>query len=130
MEHAIHHLSLNPPRQHPAPPRTSSASEDKEWETSDDDKSSSSESSDQTKPTPRVCFNCSKSQAELPDPLKRCAKCQSEHYCSRECQKADWKVHKMVCGKENMTNFDAMPDPMGGFFKGLWFSFFEPYVFL
>lgn len=29
------------------------------------------------------CDKCQKLQSELPNPLKRCAKCQSGHYCSR-----------------------------------------------
>ena len=31
-----------------------------------------------------------------PGPNK-CVQCQSSWYCSRECQKADWKQHKRVC---------------------------------
>lgn len=46
---------------------------------------------------PSNCSNCSKPQAELPEPLKRCAKCQTALYCSRECQKANWKSHKPTC---------------------------------
>jgi tetratricopeptide (TPR) repeat protein len=30
---------------------------------------------------------------------KRCSKCYGIVYCSRECQAADWKVHKKKCGK-------------------------------
>jgi hypothetical protein len=26
-----------------------------------------------------------------------CSRCQAVRYCSRECQRADWKVHKPVC---------------------------------
>lgn len=44
------------------------------------------------------CGNCRKTQSELPIPLKRCAKCKGQWYCSRECQKSDWKSHKKVCG--------------------------------
>jgi splicing suppressor protein 51 len=43
------------------------------------------------------CANCAKTQADPNITLKRCAKCQTTYYCSRECQKADWKVHKRVC---------------------------------
>jgi hypothetical protein len=28
---------------------------------------------------------------------KKCGSCQSISYCSRECQKADWKAHKDLC---------------------------------
>ncbi|KII90500.1 hypothetical protein PLICRDRAFT_52228 [Plicaturopsis crispa FD-325 SS-3] len=28
---------------------------------------------------------------------KRCSKCRSAGYCSVECQKQDWKLHKLVC---------------------------------
>ena len=27
----------------------------------------------------------------------RCARCKLTYYCSRECQKRDWKVHKLMC---------------------------------
>ena len=29
--------------------------------------------------------------------LSSCARCQFVFYCSRECQKADWVKHKLVC---------------------------------
>lgn len=28
-----------------------------------------------------------------------CGKCKLERYCSRECQKEDWKKHKDICKK-------------------------------
>ncbi|KFY87243.1 hypothetical protein V500_07046 [Pseudogymnoascus sp. VKM F-4518 (FW-2643)] len=48
-------------------------------------------------PAPSSCFNCSKLQTELPEPLKRCSKCQTALYCSRECQTVNWKSHKTTC---------------------------------
>ncbi|KAK0450365.1 uncharacterized protein EV420DRAFT_751287 [Desarmillaria tabescens] len=33
----------------------------------------------------------------LPIDAKRCAGCLSVHYCSRECQKSDWKSHRQKC---------------------------------
>ncbi|EOA91456.1 hypothetical protein ACJQWK_04258 [Exserohilum turcicum] len=29
-----------------------------------------------------------------------CAKCRTTAYCSRDCQKADWKIHKKICAKQ------------------------------
>lgn len=43
------------------------------------------------------CHTCNKGAPEVT--LKRCAKCSMTPYCSRDCQKADWKSHKKVCGK-------------------------------
>ncbi|KAK2598145.1 hypothetical protein QQS21_005696 [Conoideocrella luteorostrata] len=42
------------------------------------------------------CTSCRKSPPEVV--LKRCAKCSTTTYCSRDCQKADWKGHKKICG--------------------------------
>ena len=38
-----------------------------------------------------VCVVC------LQDESKTCSRCHSEYYCSKECQKADWKNHKRIC---------------------------------
>lgn len=45
------------------------------------------------------CATCKKSPPQVS--LKQCAKCLSTtvKYCSRDCQKADWKTHKKTCGK-------------------------------
>ncbi|RKF78440.1 putative mynd domain [Golovinomyces cichoracearum] len=42
------------------------------------------------------CCNCS-SQSLENRPLKPCIKCQSVAYCSRDCQKMDYKNHKKSC---------------------------------
>jgi hypothetical protein len=35
---------------------------------------------------------------DLPGKLSKCSRCESGLYCSKECQKSDWKRHKKVCG--------------------------------
>jgi hypothetical protein len=42
----------------------------------------------------QVCMVCEKRQGKL----KRCSVCHVTCYCSAECQKKDWKEHKLVCG--------------------------------
>jgi len=45
-----------------------------------------------------ACANCKKTAADANlQSLKACAKCKTTQYCNRECQKADWKIHKKVC---------------------------------
>lgn len=41
----------------------------------------------------KLCGNCYK---YIPDP-KRCSRCKKKWYCSRECQKSDWPIHKSIC---------------------------------
>ncbi|KAI0951500.1 hypothetical protein AcW1_008534 [Taiwanofungus camphoratus] len=39
--------------------------------------------------------------------LQKCARCKAVKYCSKECQKADWKNHKQVC-QNNAALADAL----------------------
>ncbi|KAL6883163.1 hypothetical protein HDV57DRAFT_495578 [Trichoderma longibrachiatum] len=64
------------------------------------------------------CQNCSKSQPEVT--LKKCAKCQTTPYCSRDCQKADWKQHKKVCGKTQGDTQAPMGKPFTRLSNGVW----------
>jgi len=43
--------------------------------------------------TIRRCQYCFKSD----DKLSKCSSCNVVHYCSKECQKGDWKTHKEYC---------------------------------
>ena len=41
---------------------------------------------------------------------KRCSRCKSKHYCSRECQKNDWSNHKSDCKTPAKPPAGAKPD--------------------
>lgn len=46
------------------------------------------------------CNTCNKTSTENGGSLKRCSKCMITIYCSRECQAADWKLHKKSCSAQ------------------------------
>ncbi|KAK2749220.1 hypothetical protein FQN57_006836 [Myotisia sp. PD_48] len=49
--------------------------------------------------SPKKCSTCAKSEGAAGVDLKRCSKCQTSYYCSRDCQKSDWKKHKPICAR-------------------------------
>lgn len=48
-----------------------------------------------------ACNTCLKTETKL----LSCSRCKRTSYCSKECQKQDWKEHKKDCYIEE-TNFD------------------------
>ena len=48
---------------------------------------------------PNICHNCFKAF----DDILQCNRCKTAHYCSANCQKAQWKTHKKIC-KAPITN--------------------------
>ena len=44
-----------------------------------------------------VCENCKQSSDGSSKPFQRCSACRLTYYCSRNCQKLDWRHHKHVC---------------------------------
>jgi MYND finger len=42
----------------------------------------------------KKCQNCKKTEG-----VKACAACGKVGYCSRACQRGDWKTHKLLCQK-------------------------------
>ena len=59
---------------------------------------------EEKQPAIGLCMFCRKNEDELVKEekrLMRCGKCNREDvmYCSKECQKKDWKEHKKICGK-------------------------------
>lgn len=49
--------------------------------------------------TPLRCRSCGKTEAKAGGALKKCMRCLKVRYCSVECQKRDWKKHRMECGE-------------------------------
>ncbi|KAL9598707.1 MAG: hypothetical protein Q9219_004320 [cf. Caloplaca sp. 3 TL-2023] len=93
---------------------------DEEWSTESTESSINDDESQESE-TPssqaKSCATCSKDQASLPKPLQRCSRCLTTHYCSVECQKTDWKIHKIFCKKPttpSLSSGAAMFDTMLG----------------
>ncbi|KAF8888828.1 hypothetical protein BD779DRAFT_1716154 [Infundibulicybe gibba] len=102
----------------------------------------------ESKSAVNVCWNCAKDPARLGPgkELKACVKCKEIRriirYCSRECQKNDWKngkpvPHKAICGKPMMdvdppeekeavgagSDDDRIPPPDPGFKRSMALSY-------
>ncbi|UNI17441.1 hypothetical protein JDV02_003783 [Purpureocillium takamizusanense] len=43
------------------------------------------------------CRSCGRTEGRDGGALKKCMRCQDAKYCSAECQKKDWKKHRMEC---------------------------------
>lgn len=49
------------------------------------------------KEMPHICAYCGKTGEKL----LRCGRCKKVYYCSVNCQRPHWKIHKKVCKKSN-----------------------------
>jgi hypothetical protein len=56
------------------------------------------------------CQVCEKGKAEGAK-LSFCSSCRSVSYCSRECQKVDWKTHKVICKELNVGDAKQIGQP-------------------
>lgn len=61
------------------------------------------------------CVMCNKT------PAKRCERCASCWYCSKECQKRDWPIHKLLC--KVFSELSTRPSP--GHKRALYFPVIE-----
>lgn len=61
--------------------------------------------------TAQACLSCSKGPPTVK--LRRCTKCWSVEYCSKDCQKAHWKTHRKDCAP-GVAPEDSQPSPPAG----------------
>ena len=48
-----------------------------------------------TVPDINICTGCGAANRSL----RRCGRCRSVHYCSRECQRGHWPIHRFNCSQ-------------------------------
>jgi len=52
-------------------------------------------------------IKCNVCLTAKPEGISRCSRCRTRAYCSRECQKSDWKIHKLYC-RPRPSNAEAI----------------------
>jgi hypothetical protein len=82
----------------------------------------------------KICRNCNKSDRSAEFQLtllKSCSRCQITFYCSKECQKADWKAHKPIClpvSKSDIQRSSARQQTVVNFGKRHYAEIMERFV--
>ncbi|KAJ7154128.1 hypothetical protein C8R46DRAFT_1118749 [Mycena filopes] len=61
-----------------------------------------------------VCSVCGWDQRNQQERFRTCSGCKEKlgirrYYCSRACQKADWKTHKEFCGSQDFWDYPHTP---------------------
>lgn len=55
------------------------------------------------------CLSCGRDKCKDGKDLRRCTRCGVTRYCSRDCQRGDWKDHKKICAEmANMIGDDQV----------------------
>jgi len=52
------------------------------------------------------CRNCGATESKKGGALKKCMRCLEVRYCSAECQKKDWRKHRMECKEAEVYGMD------------------------
>ncbi|XP_063791121.1 putative protein MSS51 homolog, mitochondrial [Pseudophryne corroboree] len=60
--------------------------------------------------TYKFCAQCQKLPSGLADPrsMRRCKRCQNVYYCSSECHRENWPLHKKFCRKLKLAAIDRL----------------------
>lgn len=69
-----------------------------------------------TKESPHTCGSCGASKCADGKVLNCCGRCKAQFYCSTDCQRKHWPVHKLGCKKKESAD-NINPDPKGTFSK-------------
>uniref|UniRef100_F6SZR1 Annexin A7 n=1 Tax=Monodelphis domestica TaxID=13616 RepID=F6SZR1_MONDO len=58
----------------------------------------------------QFCARCRVLPDQLPvsEVLRRCKRCRNVYYCGRECQRADWPLHRKVCWELGLVAVDRL----------------------
>jgi hypothetical protein len=59
-----------------------------------------------------ACGSCGTLIAEMGDTLMACGRCKIRRYCGADCQKEDWKDHKIVCGGKKVKPKPGQTKPL------------------
>jgi hypothetical protein len=60
--------------------------------------------------TPHKCAACTNTPKRIGQPLKTCGRCKKIWYCSRNCQRAHWVLHKLLCASLARDSAKDAPD--------------------
>ncbi|XP_077305658.1 putative protein MSS51 homolog, mitochondrial [Lithobates pipiens] len=60
--------------------------------------------------TYKFCVQCKKLPSSAPDArsMRRCKRCQNVYYCSSECHRENWPMHKKFCRKLKLAAIDRL----------------------
>ncbi|KAJ7796005.1 hypothetical protein B0H14DRAFT_2467855 [Mycena olivaceomarginata] len=71
----------------------------------------------------KICSTCMMSEKDLGQRLRRCGKCHTVWYCSKECQTQSWPAHKPTCSENgrpkligNLISNEVLQDILHGCF--------------
>lgn len=55
-----------------------------------------------------ACCQCCGIEAAPTQRIKSCMRCFTVGYCSKQCQRADWKIHKSICSVRTLSCTDSV----------------------